>query len=79
MHLKSSLLDTAARCVKYEQGDPVADKELKHYWEIIENFVWLYRNDPNLVASDLAENYTKDSLKLMDQLVKYNNTPAILR
>jgi hypothetical protein len=35
--------------------------------------------DPDVVVKDLVEYYGKDALKLMDLLVKYNNTPAVLR
>jgi hypothetical protein len=35
--------------------------------------------NPEDVVQDMVKYYGPESLKLMDLLVKYNNTPAVLR
>jgi hypothetical protein len=79
--LKSSLLDTAARCVNYELDEKPQPTFLNTYtyWKVLNDFMIAYKFDPDAVVKDLVGYYGKDALKLMDHLVKYNNIPAIQR
>jgi hypothetical protein len=49
------------------------------YYNKLNDFMTIFDLDPDVVVKDLVEYYGKDALKLMDLLVKYNNTPAVLR
>jgi hypothetical protein len=43
------------------------------------DFMCDFQDDPDGVVQYMVKNYGPESLKLMDLLVKYNNTPAVLR
>jgi hypothetical protein len=47
--------------------------------ESIQDFMWEFTISPELTVQMLVKTYGPESLKLMDLLVKYNNTPAVLR
>jgi hypothetical protein len=45
----------------------------------IDDFMYDFIQNPEDVVQDMVKYYGPESLKLMDLLVKYNNTPAVLR